>query len=37
MRSAVVAAKSAAAPMAHSLAMGGSPLPVTSLAVKIQT
>lgn len=33
----VVQAKSAAAPIAHSLAMGGNPCPVTSLAVKIQT
>lgn len=33
----VVAEKSTPAPMAHSLAIGGSPFPVTSLAVKIQT
>lgn len=33
----VVQAKRAPAPAAHSLAIGGSPRPVTSLAVKIQT
>ncbi len=37
MRNAVVAANSTADPMAHSFARGGSPWPVTSLAVKIQT
>lgn len=37
VRSAVVAANSTADPIAHSRAMGGSPLPVTRRAVKIQT
>lgn len=37
VRTAVVTAKSTAAPRAHSLAMGGRPWPVTRRAVKIQT
>lgn len=37
IRTAVVTANSAAAPMAHSRAIGGKPSPVTRRAVKIHT